>query len=85
MQGLLRVAANATKLKNVNRFKRWMTIQLYVQTNFHGQLKMTANKKAATSPVLAAGFKKILLVPDLQLPRQAENDSIRMEQFRRFM
>ena len=42
MQGILTVAANTTERKQIV-FKRWMTIQLHAQTNFHGQFKMTIN------------------------------------------
>ena len=40
-------------------FKRWTTVQLYAQTIFHGQLKMTVNKKAAISPVAEVGFENV--------------------------
>ena len=57
MEGILTVAANTNK-RNAILFKRCTTIQLYPQTNFHGGLKMTVNKRAAISPVLAVGVEK---------------------------
>ena len=65
-------------------FKHWTTIQLYAQSNLNVQLKMTANKKGAISPVPAVSseFQKILSWY-VQLPRQAEID--RVEQFRHDM
>ena len=40
-------------------FKRWTTNQLYAQSNFYGQVKMTKNKKEAISPVFAVGFENV--------------------------
>ena len=39
-------------------FKRWTTIQLYAQTNFHGQLKMTVNEKSGHFSSFSSGFEK---------------------------
>ena len=61
-------------------FKCWTTIQLYVQTNFHGYLKMTLIKKSGNFSSFCSGFRKILMQSDEELSRQAEND--RVEQFR---
>ena len=72
-QGILAVAANTTERKE-NRFKRWTTIQLNAQTNFYGQLKMTANEKIGHFSSFSSGFWKVLLRSDVEIPRQAEND-----------
>ena len=57
-------------------FKRWMTTQLYAQSNFHGQLKMTVNKKGCVSSSSSV-FRKILLQSVAELPGQAENDRVK--------
>ena len=66
-------------------FKQWMmtTFQLYAQTNFHGQLKMTINKRKRPFSAFSSGFLKFFLWSDVELPRQAEFD--RVEQFRYYM
>ena len=64
-------------------FKRSTTIQLYAQTNFHGRLKTTLNKKKRHFSSFSSGFRKILSRSDVELPKQAENDNV--EQFRHYM
>ena len=58
--GILTVNTNSTKRKAIV-FKRWMTIQLYAQSNFHGQLKMAVNKKGdyISSSLVPVGFEKL--------------------------
>ena len=53
-------------------------IFMYAQTNFH----LVLNKNGHFSS-FSSGFRKILLWSDVELPRQAENDSV--EQFRHYM
>ena len=64
-------------------FKRWMTIQLYPQTNFRGQLTMTLHNKSSHFSSFSSGFRKLLSRSDVELPTQAEND--RVEQFKYYI
>ena len=76
------VAANITNRKTI-RLKSWLIIYLYAQTNFHGWLKMTANLKSSPFSSFSSGFRKILLLSDVKVPRQTEHD--RVEQFKHYM
>ena len=79
MQGILTAAANTTEQKQVV-FKRWRTIQIHAQANFHGKLIMTVNKKSGHFCSFSSGSRNIFLWPDVELPRpQPENG--RVEQF----
>ena len=51
-----------------------MTIQLYAQASFHGQLKVTVNINGNFSS-FSSGYREILSRSDVELPRQAENDN----------
>ena len=54
LQLLLQTLLNEKQIGFVHR----TTIQLYAQTNSHGQLKMIVNKKATISSVSAVRFEK---------------------------
>ena len=70
MQGIITVAANTTKGKQIV-FKLWTTIPLDTQTSIPGQLKLTGNRKGGHFSSFSGGFRIIPSRSDVELPRQA--------------
>ena len=54
-----------------------------LKSNFHGQLKMTVNKKRGHLSSFSSGARNLSLQSNVKLSKQAEND--RVEQLRRHM